>query len=98
MSALGGFEGIYARMDRLFTAAYEEEREISAGERTEQQMENAPLTARKEAPKASSGAQISMPVNITISGMTVRETADVDKIAGELVRRIKRAGELMPNI
>ena len=98
MSALGGFEGIYARMDRLFTAAYEEERDINVHEAEEKQEESFPAAARREAPKASSGAQISMPVNITISGMTVRETADVDKIAGELVRRIKRAGELMPNI
>jgi len=46
----------------------------------------------------SRNGDVSIPVNITVGEMTVREQADIDRIAEELVRRIKRAGEIMPNI
>ena len=58
------------------------------------------LTAAKgDAPDLNMQSRpVTQNVSIHIGGMTVREQADVDRIAEELVRKMRRTSALMPNV
>ena len=92
---------IFEERDELLTIEVSKEEENSGSVKEEDESESA-----KESETHSSGetrtaknTNVDMGgINIHINGMTVREEADIDKIAEELVRRIKRTSLLMPNI